>query len=158
MQSLNFVVFGVLALVFAAGLHRSIAPSRGGLAGPALIGVSAVAAFVAAAVPRASGRRRDDVLPDGPHGRRVHVLLDRRRLVARALAPARQGPQWSGLATYTAVAGAVALVGFFVMGALVMPDDAPLHEYAGVGQRTLILVVFSCRVTLAVRMLRLASR
>jgi len=70
----------------------------------------------------------------------------------------RRDPGWSGLSGYAAVAGGTAVIGFFAMGALVMPDDAPLHDYAGLGQRMLILlVVFPCRITLAVRMLRKRS-
>jgi len=33
-------------------------------------------------------------------------------------------PRWSGVATYTLVAGITALVGFIAGGILVMPDDA----------------------------------
>jgi hypothetical protein len=67
-------------------------------------------------------------------------------------------PRWQSIATYTRMAGAVSVVGFVVMGALVMPDDAPLHEWAGLAQRLLILVVlFPCRVVLSLRLLQVAS-
>jgi hypothetical protein len=67
-------------------------------------------------------------------------------------------PRWLSIATYTRMAGAVSVVGFVVMGALVMPDDAPLHEWAGLAQRLLILVVlFPCRVVLSLRLLQVAS-
>jgi hypothetical protein len=78
-------------------------------------------------------------------------------LVVLSLRLARD-PRWHGLATYTRAAGAAALVGFIVMGVLVMPDDAPLHDWAGLGQRLLILVVlFPCRVVLAMRLLHVAQ-
>jgi hypothetical protein len=55
------------------------------------------------------------------------------------------------------VAGAVSVVGFVVMGAIVMPDDAPLHEWAGLAQRLLILVVlFPSRIVLSLRLLQVA--
>jgi uncharacterized protein (DUF983 family) len=56
------------------------------------------------------------------------------------------------------MAGAVSIVGFVVMGAIVMPDDAPLHEWAGLAQRLLVLVVlFPCRIVLSLRLLQVAS-
>jgi hypothetical protein len=158
-QSLNFAVFGALSLVFAAGLHRSVAPSRGGVAGPALIGVSAVATFVAAAFPM---RLDDDGMTYSPTGHLIGGFMFFSTAAVSLLVLSfrlRKDPRWTGLATYAAAAGVVALIGFFVMGTLVIPDDGALHEYAGVGQRVLILlVVFPCRVALAVRMLRLSTR
>lgn len=41
---------------------------------------------------------------------------------------------------------------------LVMPDDAPLHDWAGLAQRLLILVVlFPCRIVLSLRLLQVES-
>jgi hypothetical protein len=37
-----------------------------------------------------------------------------------------------------------------------MPDGGPLHDWAGLAQRALVLVVFSCRVVIAVRLLQVA--
>src|SRR5215217_9309750 len=47
-QRLNFVVLGVLLLVFAAALHRGLASSRLGWVGPTLLSVAGVGLFVAA--------------------------------------------------------------------------------------------------------------
>ena len=67
-------------------------------------------------------------------------------------------PSWRSIAGYTLVAGIACWVGFVVMGALVMPDDALLHEWAGLAQRALILVaLFPCRVVVSVRMLQVAN-
>ncbi len=67
-------------------------------------------------------------------------------------------PRWRSLAAYTLVAGVVALAGFVAMGALVMPDEAPLHDWAGLAQRALILVVlFPCRMVLSARLLQVAN-
>jgi hypothetical protein len=157
-QQVNFVVFGLLTIGFAAGLHGSVASSRYGLAGPLLLGLSGVGALMAAAFPV---REDSTGLTYAPPG---HVLAGSMFFATSALAlavlPRRLGKdsRWSGLAGYVAVAGGVAVIGFLVMGAVVIPDDAPLHDYAGLGQRLLILVVvFPCRVTLATRMLRLAT-
>lgn len=50
-QQANFVVFGVLTIAFAVGLHRAVAPTRRGIAGPALLTLSGVALVLAAAIP-----------------------------------------------------------------------------------------------------------
>jgi hypothetical protein len=70
----------------------------------------------------------------------------------------RSDPRWRSLATYTLAAGAVALAGVVTMAAFVPPDEAPLHAWAGLAQRVLILaVLFPCRVALGARLLREGS-
>jgi hypothetical membrane protein len=156
-QQVNFVAFGVLTIAFATGLHRAVAPTRLGLAGPVLLALSGVATFLAAAVPVREDAAGATYSPAG------HVVAGTMFFATSALALVvlsgrfRADTRWSGLAGYAAAAGGAALIGFVLMGALVMPDGAPLHEYAGLAQRALILlVVFPCRVILSVRMLRLA--
>jgi hypothetical protein len=44
------------------------------------------------------------------------------------------------------------------MGTLVIPDDAPLHEWVGLGQRAIILLaLFPARVGLSIRLLKVAA-
>lgn len=155
-QQANFILFGLLTIVFAFGLHRAIAPSRGGFAGPLLLGVSGVANILAGVVPVRLDATGAAYAPIG------HVVAGTAFFATSAIALVLLSPRlgkdsrWSGLARYSAAAGVVAIVGFVVMGALVVPDDAALHEYAGLGQRLLVLVVvFPCRVTMAARLLRL---
>ena len=50
-QQVNFVVFGLLLLIFAFGLDRGLARSRLGRLGPGLLGVASVGLFLAAALP-----------------------------------------------------------------------------------------------------------
>ena len=43
------------------------------------------------------------------------------------------------------------------MGILVIPDDAPLHDWAGLAQRLVVLgMLFPARLALSQRLLRLA--
>lgn len=155
-QQANFVVFGVLTIVFAVGLHRAVAPTRRGIAGPALLTLSGVGLLLAAALPLREDAAGETYDPGGHviagvmffSTSAVGLVVLSRRLM--------RDVRWRGLARYVGAAGAVALVGFVAMGALVMPDDAPLHDWAGLGQRALILVVvFPCRIAIATRMLRL---
>jgi hypothetical protein len=50
------------------------------------------------------------------------------------------------------------LVSSPVMGILVIPDDAPLHEWAGLAQRVIVLgLLFPARLALSYRLLRTAA-
>ena len=50
-EQVNFVVFGLMMIAFAAGLNHGVAPTRAGTLGPALLGVAGVGLFLAAAFP-----------------------------------------------------------------------------------------------------------
>ena len=156
-QQLNFVVFGVLTLVFAVGLHAGIERSRAGWIGPALLGVSGVGLLVAAVFPLradASGA----VYDPGGHfiGGILFFPVTAAALVALSRRLARD-PRWRALAGYTLLAGVVAIAGVVVSVTLVFRDGAPLADWGGLVQRVLILaVLFPCRVALAARLLRLS--
>lgn len=158
-QQANFVGFGVLTIAFALGLRRALAPSRATSVGWRLMLATGVLNVLAAVFPLredASGATYD------PGGHTVvgfvYFLSSALALVILSRAFGKDA-HWSGLATHTLAAGILAVLGFVLMGALFVPDDAPLHDYAGLGQRVLILaIVFPCRIAIAVRLLRLASR
>ena len=156
-QQVNFAVFGLLTIAFAVGLHRGIAPSRAGIAGPALMFISGIALVLAGAFPF-----RED--PTGAAAESVGhavagVMFFSSSAVALILLSRRMAhdSQWRGLSAYTLVAGVIAVAGFVAFGRLVIPDDAPWHAYAGLAQRGLILLVlFPCRTILGWRLLRVA--
>ena len=47
MQQANFIVFDELIIAFAAGLHRAVTTTRGGIIGPALLAVSGLQLIIA---------------------------------------------------------------------------------------------------------------
>ena len=156
-QQANFVVFGLLTIAFAVGLHRGLRPTRVGIAGPALLFLSGIGLLLAAALPL-----REDAA-GVTYGQGGHMIAGVTFFLTSAVGlivlsrRIANDARWSGLATYTLVAGITALVGFVAAGVLVMPDDAPLHDWAGLVQRALILLVlFPCRVVLSFRLLRVA--
>lgn len=158
-QQVNFVVFGVLTMAFAVGIHLGVRPTRGGILGPCLLFISGIGLLLAAALPL-----REDAqgLTYDPGGHIIagltFFLSSAVGLVVLSRRLARD-PRCRGIASYTLVAGWMAVAGFAVMGALVMPDDAPLHDWAGLMQRALILVlVFPCRIVLSVRLLTTARQ
>lgn len=156
-QQLNFVVFGVLTIIFAVGLDRGVRATRSGHIGPVLLGVSGVGCLLAAAFPLREDAAGVTYDPGGHIvAGMVFFLTSAVGLIALSR-PLRQDDRWRGLAGYAAGAGALALVGFVLMGALAMPDDAPLHDWAGLGQRLIVVaLLFPCRVLLGVRLRHLS--
>ena len=157
-QRLNFSVFGILTLAFAAGLHLAVRPSRLGVAGPALLAVSGVGLLLAAVFPL---REDSNGVTYDPGGHAVAGVLF---FATSALGLVvlshrlRCDPRWRALSRYVLTAGAASVAGFVLIGALVMPDGAALHPYAGVFQRALILVLlFPCRMILGLHLLRMAN-
>jgi hypothetical membrane protein len=157
-QQANFVVFGLLTLAFAVGLHRGIRPSRKGLLGPALLFVSGIGLLLAAVFPL-----REDAagVTYDPGGHFVAGIVFFLSSAVGLVAVSRRltgDPRWRGIASYTLGCGLLALAGFVLLGILAMPDDAPLHEWAGLAQRIVILaVLFPARIVLSLRLLRLAG-
>lgn len=157
-QQVNFVVFGILTLAFAVGLHRGTRPSQAGIAGPTILALSAVGLVLAAVFPLAedaSGATFD------PAGHMVagltYFLSSAVGLVVLSRRLARD-PAWWSVSNYALVAGLAALLGFVATGVLVQPDAAPLHEWGGLAQRVLILgVLFPCTIVLAMRLLRVTK-
>ena len=154
-QQVNFVLFGVLLLAFAVGLHRGLARSRFGSAGPVLLGLAAVGLFLAAALPLrldAAGATYD---PGGHFVAGITFFLSSSLAMLALSRRLAKDQRFRSLAAHAAVCGGLALVGFVVLGRFAMPDDAPLHELAGLLQRIVILAItFPCLVVLAVRLLR----
>lgn len=156
-QQLNFVVFGVLTMAFAVGVQLGVRPTRSGVLGPGLLFISGIGLLLAAALPLREDAHGVTYDPGGHTIAGLTFFLSSAvGLVVLSHRLARD-PRWRGIATYTLVAGCLALAGFAAIGALVMPDDAPLHDLAGLMQRALILaIIFPCRIVLSVRVLTTA--
>jgi hypothetical membrane protein len=155
-QQVNFVVFGLLTVAFALGLHLGLRPARWGVIGPSLLVLSGMALVWAAVFPLredAAGLTYDP----GLHivGGVTYFLSSAFGLivVSRRLAA---DPRWRHLASYVLVTGITAVALFLAMGVFVVPEDAPLHAWAGIAQRAVLAVLFPCTVVLALRLLRVA--
>ena len=71
----------------------------------------------------------------------------------------RRDPRWSGLASYALATGIALVLVAVVTATLVIPDDGPLHDWAGLVQRVaLVALLFPCRIALGVRLLRVSSQ
>jgi hypothetical protein len=156
-QQANFVLFGVLMAVFAAGLWRALPATVSGRLGPALLGLSSCGLFLAALLPLRENAAGEVYDPG------FHVVSGVTFFLSSALAllalsrPLAADRRWRPLGTWCLVAGVLALAGFVVLGRFAIPDGALLHGYAGLAQRTVILTVtFPCLVAVATRLTRLA--
>jgi hypothetical membrane protein len=153
-QQLNFVVLGLLTMAHAIGLHRGMRPARGGWAGPALLFITGMANLVAGAVPWREDHAGITYAPAAHTvGGMIFFLGSPAALIALSRRM-RHDPSWRGLAPYTLGSGLVLLAVAVVGAVFVRPDAAPLHDWAGLVQRIMVLaVLFPCRIALGVRLL-----
>jgi len=156
-QNLNFVVLGLLTLGFAAGLHRGLAPSRFAIAGPVLFAVTGVGALWAAVFPirmDAAGVPYDP----GLHlvGGLMFFPVSALALVVISFRVARDR-DWAPLAIPVRVAGILIIATIPAMIIFVGPEDAPLHDWFGLFQRVLVVLIFTARIALSYRLLRTAG-
>ena len=157
-QSVNFAVFGVLTIVFAVGMYGVSRSSKPGMVGSSLFVISGLGLLMAAAFPL----REDAVgVTYDPGGHFVAGMTfftsSAIALVVISFALAKRA-EFRGLAMPVRVAGILMLVSNPVMGILVIPDDAPLHEWAGLAQRVIVLgLLFPARLALSYRLRRVAT-
>ncbi len=156
-QQVNFVVFGVLTMVFAVGLHQGLRPVRLGVTGPALFLVTGIAAIMAGVFPLREDAAGVTYDPGGhmPAGM-TFFLGSTLALIAISLRVAR-GPSWRSLRFFIAAVAVLMVFGNVLMVRLVIPNDAPLHDWAGLGQRILVVgLLFPARIALSARLIRTA--
>jgi hypothetical membrane protein len=154
-QNLNFFVFGTLMAAFVIGLHNAIQPSRFGLSGIALLLASCVGLWMAGlfhwinvnGVPTETPLHVVGALLSFLGASTGNIALSRRMAL---------DPRWRDLSLYVLATGIVMLLLFIVLGGFAINDGAPLHNWAGLLQRVVVAVWFTCIVVLATRSLRLA--
>jgi len=140
---------------YAPGLHRGVRRLRGGGIGLALLLVSGAGLVLAGVLPW-SRVGTAFVVPTGHLvaafmsflGAALGLIAISRRMAA--------DPRWRGVAGYTAASSVAMLVLFVALGRLAVPDEAPLHRWAGLGQRLIVVIWFACTIVGAVRLLGIA--
>ena len=157
-QTLNFAVFGLLTIAFAAGLHRATRASRWGVIGSVLFLVSGLGLLMAAAFPLREDAAGATYDPGGHFAAGMTFFTSSAlALVVISFGLAKR-TEFRKLATPVRLAGILMLLSNPVMGILVIPDDAPLHDWAGLAQRIIVLgLLFPARMALSYRLLRMPA-
>ena len=150
-QNINFYVTGALLVAFALALHHGVQPTRWGEAGLALLGLGGLGVVSAGIFP---WQMVDGVPTEtAPHvisaitafaATGLGFLVFSRRLLA--------DPRWRDVAAYTRFTGIAVLLLFVAVGFFAIDDGAPLHAWAGLLQRVLCAVWFTCLMVLARRL------
>ena len=158
-QEVAFLILGLSMMAIALGLHRAIRPAKTaaqGGAGAALLAMSGVGILVAGAF---SWKMVEGVPEESP----PHVVGAVTAFLSTALGLVRLArrmngdSRWRDLASYTKATGVAVLLLFIAVGFFGVDKSAPLHPWAGLLQRVLCLIWFTCVVVLALRLIRTAG-
>ena len=149
LQVLNFYICGALTIAFAVGLHMRMQRSSG------LVGVSLlVAGGVGLILAGIFSWEMVDGVPTETPAHVVGAILTFCATGLGFIAVSRRmnaDEQWRDLATYALVTGVIVLLLFVTVGFFAIDDAAPLHPWAGLLQRILCAVWFTCLIVLAGR-------
>jgi hypothetical membrane protein len=155
-QDLNFIVFAWFLFAFVIGIHRGVDHRAGGKVGIALLVVAAFGAFLAGAFPWTMANGKPIATAEHIMAAVTHFLAAAFGLVVlsrRLMHDAR----WRDLGVYVLMSGLAMLALFVTHVVFAVGPGQPLHSYAGLVQRTLVLIWFSCLFVLARRLRRLSS-
>jgi len=155
-QNLDFILFAWLLFAFAMGIHRGVARTAGGTAGTALLVLAAFGAFLAGAFPWTVANGKPIATSEHIMAAVTHFLAAAFGLIvlSRRLG---QDPRWKDLGIYVLLSGLAMLALFTTHVVFAVGPGQPLHPFAGLVQRTLVLIWFACLLVLAFRLRRLST-
>jgi hypothetical membrane protein len=162
LQTANFVVFGCLVILFAAGLRRGLAGGRALGVSEILLALTGLGLIIAGVFPT-------DVIgqPSTAHGAMHFVasLLMFGTLSAVffvIVVPLRQDERWAGYARYSTITGLIAVGLCLASVAAALPatfnnyQAGPLAAWTGLVQRALFVVAFGWIAMVGFRLLRVS--
>jgi len=155
-QQLNFFVFGILMMIFGAGVGFALRTRRRRIAS-AIVLWWAIGLLMAGFFPlreNAAGQTYDPTELHQPNGA-VFFLSTWVGLAILSWC-LRSDLRWRDLVPYTMITSVALAILFGVLAALAIPDSGPLHPWAGLLQRLVLAVWFPCFVVLAARLRKVA--
>jgi len=155
-QQLNFFVFGILMMIFGAGVGFALRTRRRRIAS-AIVLWWAIGLLMAGFFPlreNAAGQTYDPTELHQPNGA-VFFLSTWVGLAILSWC-LRSDLRWRDLVPYTMITSVALAILFGVLAALAIPDSGPLHPWAGLLQRLVLAVWFPCLVVLAARLRKVA--
>lgn len=154
-QNVNFFVSATLLGVFVFGVHHAIRPTRFGLAGIVLLLANCAGLVLAGVFPWINVNGVPTETPAHVVGAVVTfsgastgLMFLSRRMAA--------DPAWRRLSAYVLASGIVMLILFIVVGGFAIDEGTPFHRWAGLLQRILVAVWFTCMIVIARRALRVS--
>jgi hypothetical membrane protein len=153
-QNLNFVVFGTALATFVIGMHEAIRPTRFGVVGIVVLLLSCAGVVMAGLFPWINVNGVPTETPAHVVAAVLSFLCGSTGLVVLSRRMTAD-PRWRGLSSYVLATGIVMLVLFIALGAFAVDEGTPLHEWAGLLQRVLAAVWFTCTLVMARRALQL---
>jgi hypothetical membrane protein len=155
LQNLNFFVCAPLMAAFAIAVNGAIRPTRFGFLGIALMLANSVGMFMAGLFPWINV---NGVPTETPQHVVAAVLTFSSASLGLAVLSRRMtaDPLWHDLSAYVLGTGLIMLVLFIAVGAFAIGEGTPLHRWAGLLQRVLVVVWFACLFVVARRALRVA--
>jgi len=154
MQNLNFFVSAVVFAAFVGGVHHAIAPTRYGLAGILLLLTSCVGLVVAGVFPWIPVNGVPTETPSHVVGAVLVFLGASTGLMTLSRRMAADA-EWRSLSGYVLATGSVMLILFIIVGGFAIEEGTPFHQWAGLLQRILVVVWFTCMIVIARRALRI---
>ena len=155
-QQLNFFVFGILMMIFGAGVGFALRTRRRRIAS-AIVLWWAIGLLMAGFFPlreNAAGQTYDPTELHQPNGA-VFFLSTWVGLAILSWC-LRSDLRWRDLVPYTMITSVALAILFGVLAARAIPDSGLLHPWAGLLQRLVLAVWFPCLVVLAARLRKVA--
>jgi hypothetical membrane protein len=155
LQNLNFLVFGLLMIALAVGLHRRMRSNHRGIIGPVLLVLSGFGVLLAGAFPWQ--RAGEEFIVPAGHlaGAALTFLGAGTGLIAISRRMASD-PRWRSVAAYVLASGVAIVALFLLIMGFARAEDSPLHPWAGLLQRLVLAVWFPCTILLALRLWHVA--
>jgi len=162
LQTANFIVFGCLVILFAAGLRRGLAGGRALRVSVMLLAITGLGLIIAGVFPT-------DLIgqPSTAHGAMHFVasilMFGTLNAVFFVLVvPLRQDERWAGYARYSTITGVIAGGLCLASVAAALPatfnnyQAGPLAAWTGLVQRVLFVVAFGWIAMVGFRLLRVS--
>jgi len=155
-QQLNFFVFGILMMIFGAGVGFALRTRRRRIAS-AIVLWWAIGLLMAGFFPLRENAARQTYDPTEMHQPNGAVFFLSTWVGLAILSWClRSDLRWRDLVPYTMITSVALAILFGVLAALAIPDSGPLHPWAGLLQRLVLAVWFPCLVVLAARLRKVA--
>ena len=155
-QQLNFFVFGILMMIFGAGVGFALRTRRRRIAS-AIVLWWAIGLLMAGFFPLRENAARQTYDPTEMHQPNGAVFFLSTWVGLAILSWClRSDLRWRDLVPYTMITSVALAILFGVLAALAIPDSGPLHPWAGLLQRLVLAVWFPCHVVLAARLRKVA--